>query len=59
MNMLASEHYLHANVWFKLRTRDTFESIVVTVSFSEGTVRENGAGDCVVQCRGNSVAGAA
>jgi len=45
--MLASEHYLHANVWFKLRTRDTFESIVVTVSFSEGTVCENGAASTV------------
>ena len=35
------------NVWFKLRTRDTFESIVVTVSFSEGAVRENGAASTV------------
>ena len=47
------------NVWFKWRARDTCESIVVTVSFAEGIVRANGAGDRVVQCRGNSVAGAA
>ena len=33
------------NVWFKWRTRDTCESIVVTVSFAEGIVRANGAGD--------------
>ena len=46
------------NVWFKWRARDTYESLVVTVSFAEGIVHANGAGDRVVQCRGNSVAGA-
>ena len=47
------------NVWFKWRARDTCESIVVTVSLAEGIVCANGAGDRVVKCRGNSVAGAA
>jgi hypothetical protein len=42
------------NVWFKWRFR-----IVVTVLFAEGTVRANGAGDHVFQCRGNPFAGAA
>ena len=39
------------NVWFKWRTRDTCESIVATVSFAEGIVRANGAGDRVVEIR--------
>ena len=39
------------NVWFKWRTRETCESIVATVSFAEGIVRANGAGDRVVEIR--------
>ena len=49
------------NVWFKSRTCDVCGRFVVAVSFAEGNVRANGACDrvvCVVQCRGNSVAGA-
>ena len=57
MNMLASEHDLHAKMFGSSGAPVTL--VKALWSCAEGIVRANGAGDRVVQCRGNSFAGAA